>query len=55
MKEIIEQDRKILKENGFGNFIVHSDGFIRLPKVALNAGIRKVLRKLGIKSEIVVW
>jgi len=51
----IEQDKKILKENGFKSITVHSDGVIRLPKTALCCGLGKKLRDLGIKSKIQVW
>jgi uncharacterized membrane protein YobD (UPF0266 family) len=37
----IEQDKKILKEKGFNFITVYSDGVIRLPKTALNAGLAK--------------
>lgn len=55
MKQIIEKDRKILKENGFEYITVYSDGSIRLPKTALCLGLGKKLKDLGIKSKIKAW
>lgn len=55
MKQIIEKDRQILKENGFEYITVYSDGVIRVPKTMLNFGIKKKLKDLGVKSEIVQW
>lgn len=51
----IKQDNQILKENGFNTIKIDCDGVIRLPKSALNAGLGKKLRDLGIKSKIKTW